>query len=472
MAGIAVALTAVLAGGRSGTADPNLPAPPRVERFLDLLREVSPLTGDLEASAFRRQRPPAAAEGSDRLDRLLGAPRTLYLAGGAEARLTIEGSGGTIVVPRPLAPDPRIAEDWAVVLEAVEHGDGEGEAIDLALSRIEQDPIAANDFRTHLLRGLVRYKRGESSALASFEEARRSAGNDVPSRTLAGLLHLRSGSPERAIEPLVEATRIAPRNTVVRALLADANLRAGRPAQAVRLLEPLVRADPDATRQRLLLARSLIAAHRPRAALVHLELVSGDAEIQYAADCLAARAHLALDAPERALERARSAALIRPKELPPGVFEVIALTRTGRLDEAAALTLALTKSHPEAPAVWRRRALVCEKRENLAEAETAARRWLSLSPGRHAPVLLLARILLEAGKPETAVPYLTDLLKRMPRLATAHRYLGNAHLAAGRTDAARECFRACLKIAPEAPAAKEVRKILEELDRGPTVAPR
>jgi len=462
---------------RPAVADPAVPGPARVERFLELLREASPLAGDLLAPAFRSSDTRSREEGADQLDRLLGAPRTLYLSGKAGGKLRVAGPGGTIVSPTPLPPSPAVKKDWDSVIAALSIASaagGEGE-VDHALRRILLDAIATKDARTHILVGLVRYSRGEAEAVESFEAARRASRNDVPSRILAGHLHLSSGHPEKAVPPLLEALKLAPRNPAVRELLAEADLRVGRVARAIRLLRGLVEAQPTAVRPRLLLVRSLLAARQPQAALDHLAAVEEPETadgLRFTVDCLAARAYLLLGKPEDAQVRARSAAKLRPEALQPRLLMVSALVASDRIEEAATRTRDLVAAFPSAAPAWRLRALVCEKRGEIPLAESAARRWLSLAPDGAEPVLVLSRILVAAGKPDEAVPLLLGVLGRAPRVAAAHRLLGAAHLAAGRKDEARKCFDAFLRAVPRGPVAAEVRKQLADLKQDQRARPK
>jgi tetratricopeptide (TPR) repeat protein len=458
---------------RTAAADPIRPDPEQVERFLELLREVSPLPGDLRTHAFRSSAPRTELEGADRLDRLLGEPRTLYLGGKDGARLEVAGPNGTVVLPVPVPPSPDVKEDWDAVIRALSSAsDGKVSATaDAALDRIRENEAAAGDARTVVLAGLVRYARGDAGAVESFESARRAAKGDVPSRLLAGFLHLSSGAPQKALEPLAEAARLAPRNPMIRELLAEANLRVGLIPRAIRLLEPLVEADPGAARPRLLLVRGLLLARRPREALDHLAKITGEASA-LEADCLAAHAHLLLGKPEAARVRALAAVERKPRALFPNVLLATALLGAGRIEEAMERTRDLVGAHPNAPAAWRLRAAAAEKRGESAVAEAAAARWRSLAPESIDAALALARIRTAAGRPDAAVPVLEGVLARQPRAAAAHRLLGAAHLAAGRRAEARESFEAFLRLVPKGPAAEAVRKRLAELQSPPKENPR
>jgi tetratricopeptide (TPR) repeat protein len=67
------------------------------------------------------------------------------------------------------------------------------------------------------------------------------------------------------------------------------------------------------------------------------------------------------------------------------------------------------------------------------------------------------------GKNDEAAAWFEKTLALDPKRAIAHANLGDAHLAAGRPDAARMAYEKYLELAPTARYASEVRKKLEGL---------
>ncbi len=154
----------------------------------------------------------------------------------------------------------------------------------------------------------------------------------------------------------------------------------GRWAAAVEALEPVVDADPERSDARVQLARALAGSGRIAEAVVMADAAVACSSLTVA-DFLALDGVLARMPPEEAARLGRKGAELFPRHVDVYLRWADALLRGGRREEAIeALTLGVETAHLAA-----------------------------------APVLALARLLSDAGRPGEAIGRLDVLLARDPK---------------------------------------------------------
>lgn len=101
--------------------------------------------------------------------------------------------------------------------------------------------------------------------------------------------------------------------------------------------------------------------------------------------------------------------------------------------------------------------------ERLAEAVGAAEKALELEPGSYQRIQTLVSIQIRAGQTDAAIDALQEFTRDHPGHAEAFLQLGQLAEQAGRIPLARLAYQRFVALAPEDPAADDVRQQLREL---------
>ncbi len=212
---------------------------------------------------------------------------------------------------------------------------------------------------------LDNYIEGVDAASADYQRAR---------ALLAG------GNAAEAEAAALSALEIRPEHLEAWIVLGAARNGLGRWAAAVEALEPVVDADPERSDARVQLARALAGSGRIAEAVVMADAAVACSSLTVA-DFLALDGVLARMPPEEAARLGRKGAELFPRHVDVYLRWADALLRGGRREEAIeALTLGVETAHLAA-----------------------------------APVLALARLLSDAGRPGEAIGRLDVLLARDPK---------------------------------------------------------
>ena len=105
--------------------------------------------------------------------------------------------------------------------------------------------------------------------------------------------------------------------------------------------------------------------------------------------------------------------------------------------------------NPDQPEVHYRLGVIYKSEDDLEKALVHVEKAKELNKNLHPADIMTANIYREMGKPDKAIPILSDLIKAKPfgiNLADVHVDLGLAYEAQGKNDLAKEEWEAALKI--------------------------
>ncbi|MGH9670995.1 MAG: tetratricopeptide repeat protein [Terriglobales bacterium] len=276
------------------------------------------------------------------------------------------------------------------------------------------DPKSA-DARADLAYGLMQQRRWPES-LAAARSALALDPNHIAANAYAGHILVQSGGDvSEAIASLERAASRSPDDVDVRIDLLNANLqrhelgRAGMDLRVLRLLLPY-----------------------------------GDARLAYEEGLLQAeQGNL-----EIAIERFRRALAADAKLNAARHSLGLALAQTGRWQEAIKLLGPLSQAEPQSFAIAYFHALALHNAQR-AEAETEARRAVTLRPQSAEGQALLGIILASQGKKEEAIPYLRRARELDPANFVATFALGRLLSDGGQMEEGLALLREAIKQAPE-----------------------
>ncbi|HSA20905.1 MAG TPA: tetratricopeptide repeat protein, partial [Myxococcota bacterium] len=451
---------AVAAAEQALADDPGLSA--CWSLLVELQRErLAP--AELRELLLRWARSPGAGE--RRADLWLEIAELARAAG--EPRAHLEALRGAVEAA------PERLEAWRRLAAALAE-QGPVDAWAQALQRcfeLEPQPVERAELAFQLGR-LVEERRADAAGAAEHYARCLDLDPEHPGALLAlARHHLRLGGDEEAERLLVRlASQGEPRAEVL-LLRAEVAERLQRPAEALEHLRRAAALSPDDRRTAQRLAASLAAAGREAEALAALErlvalhagpdgtqaLAAVWAELEGVAGPVAWRARVA-----RELVRLGPAAGAEPAGR---WLERADRLQAGGEPAAAAEALARAVEQEGAHRFAALRRLASLQREALGDAAAAARsleQALALEPESQEVLLELAELALSTGQAAQAATWLERLLARAPRgeRAAAALRLGDARLAQGRPDLAREAWE---RVLAEEPAREDVWRRLEAL---------
>ncbi len=268
---------------------------------------------------------------------------------------------------------------------------------------------------------LITAQRGEvGKAVAMLEEVRGIDPGEVQARQALTRYYLSAGRYAAAAQIAQEAVVAAPDNTTALTLLIRSRLASSAPEQALTAARQLVKLTPDSPQALLELANVQLQLNRFDEARRLLNQAAG--------------------AGDQAGRREAHAAL--------GRLEL----RLGNTREALKAAKLLGEQHPDTHYGDELAGDVYLQQRRFSQAEAAHRS--ALDKGRSAQLARkLAHTQLVAGHPDQAVTTLAPWLVEHPADAGLHMTLAQAHMAAGRDDAATQTYRDVIALQPENAAA-------------------
>ncbi len=281
---------------------------------------------------------------------------------------------------------------------------------------------------------LHRLRQDAAAALASFEEARRLDGDDVPTLAWLGQLYVAQGRAQTGVPLLERVLALQPSSALARAGLGRAALDERRYADAVRHLEAALVAEPSALALHYPLATAYRGLGDARKADAHLRLFK---------DVPVAPSDPLMDDVGRLLQTSLDYTVRGTRALDARRWaDAIGLFQRG-LELAPAdpilhlnLGTALYLSGETAPAV--------------AQFEEAVR----ILPGYPKAHFNLGVIFDAAGRDDEAVAHLTRAVAGDPGLTDARLTLADALRRTGRAEAALRHYEAILRDDPNASQAR------------------
>ncbi|KQW43193.1 MULTISPECIES: XrtA/PEP-CTERM system TPR-repeat protein PrsT [unclassified Roseateles] len=270
------------------------------------------------------------------------------------------------------------------------------------------------------LAGMIEYERGAYlQAAAHLGKAVAGASSPVAVRTLLARSLLRAGDPRKAltaVQPLLDAK--TPPAPEVYSVAADAYLQSGNAVEAKKMYALAVKANPKDSRGRTALALVDLDAGRTEQAMAELKSVAVDDDSAQAE-----------------------------------VLMLMNYLRANQLDKATQVLETLEKKQPDKPIAPYFHARV----EMMRGQQQKAREWLEVSAKR-APTYLpavaaLAKLDIDAGKPQAAVARYEKLVASDALSVPALMGLVEARVAAGVKPAEiRTQLEAAIKQFPESDA--------------------
>lgn len=162
--------------------------------------------------------------------------------------------------------------------------------------------------------------------------------------------------------------------------------------------------------------------------------------------------HAALQAHDRALERARELHALAPDDLEGRFYLAKAEFSAGNLARSQELIAALAATAANQSAAFQfLRGTVCAAQQQFAEAETAFRAAVGGDPQYGAAWENLGHIQRQRGDADQARASLTRAVRLLPQSKDAWTALGHLHHTAGAMADARTCFERALSLDANAP---------------------
>lgn len=387
------------------------------------------------------------------------------------------------------------------------HGQPERAEAELVTAvRLHPEDIVAR--RAYL--DLLREQHGAEHAVAEIERLIEADPDALPLRFELGRIHLDNENWDAAREVLGEIRDSVPGRSSValaaRTRLAVAAARTGRVDEALRLIDAVL-ADNPRDREALLLRGTLqLNAGNARAAIADFRMVQRVAGEDPNLRRLLARAHLANDEDELAIDQLRKAVANAPDDprlrqdlaelyleldhvdgaidelnaalrLSGDDFEVVRLrcrahARAGAWQAALRDALRLQELRPESASGFHQAGLI---QLELNDADAARRDFtaaLEREPDAVQPLTMLVRLYRDQDQPASALSLLRETLGRYPGHYAAHQLLGELLLETGAPDEARRHFESAIAARPswETPYANLARVLLASGDSAAAAA--
>jgi tetratricopeptide (TPR) repeat protein len=332
------------------------------------------------------------------------------------------------------------------------------QAIRNALSAWDDEPrwhfLAAEIF---LGRGLQGDLIDQDEAFSHLEKAIRLDPRYAPPYLLLGQLYLDRGMIDNTIQVCEEATRHSPDEPGIWGLLAQAYLNRGNLEQAASFADRAIALTPDEIRY--LVLRGEIAleagdgqvAHNQALAALESDPNNPDAML------LTARALLALDQPEEALDVLDKAVQFVSQPLPLHLERVRLLNRTQGMEIAYQSIQDLNQDHPDEPRVL---ALLAEILASAGEQDGAIRvAQRALRMNGEAAILplkeqaelhfILGKLLRQGGQLDQSIHHLSEAARLTPQSVKIYLELGHANRERRQYSEAIEAYQEAAKTAPE-----------------------
>jgi len=287
---------------------------------------------------------------------------------------------------------------------------------------------------THLLAGRVALaKRDFASATSEFRRALQAAPGDARARLLLGAALFGQGSLEQATAELESLVAAAPESMAARRLLAEVYLAQNRPAEARKLLSaPSGGAGPDAASE-WLMGQALLQSGDTGAGIAYLAKSAAVEPQNWRRQADLAAAYIAAGEREEAL-----ATLDRIPADAGGTRRSTLLVLANVLGSDPAHGTAaidrLVSDHGKDPVVLALSGTYLASAGDLGRARELLGRAIDLDPSAPGARLALARVEVQAGRPEAADAQLRAILKSSP--ANQGAYLALSELASMRGDRA------------------------------------
>jgi tetratricopeptide (TPR) repeat protein len=305
-------------------------------------------------------------------------------------------------------PDPALDLDREIV------------AAETALRENERE-IAESHYRSALLEGFLLIGSLEAAgqrlpeARAAFERASGAAVETRRALESLALVLLQSGEPGRAVDVLARVVARNPKDLDARRLLVQARIANGQPEAAVQDLEEARAAAPDDLELAFMLATGYLRLKKPEAAAPLLARIAKERPIPQT-HVLIGRAYRDAGEYDRARAELQEALKLDPKVRRAHYY----LGMVGVLDQGVA---------------------------KLEEAIGEFEQELKLAPEDPLTNLRLGMALVEAQRPEAALPHLELAVRAEPVPADAFHYLGRCQLALERPADARVALARALQLA-------------------------
>ncbi len=250
-----------------------------------------------------------------------------------------------------------------------------------------------------------------------LERARRANPSSTSTLALLSRAHLRAGDAEKALQLADEAQRRNPDNAEILDVLAAAQMAAGRPADALGTYSKLALQDPKSAPSLYLLANAQLANNNTAGATITL------------------RKALGIDP------------AFPPALLLLGSIELGA----GRLPNATRIAQELQQRFPGLAAAYVLEADALRKLNQGEKALALYRTALQRGDRSASTAIKTHMTMIDLGRRAEADAMLMQFAQANPNEASVHAYLADAHLSAGRFDAAADYYQRVLAQQPDSP---------------------
>ena len=258
---------------------------------------------------------------------------------------------------------------------------------------------------------------------------------------------------------------VNPASAAAACCLGELEAAAGRHAAAVALFRRSLGEHPEIVELPVALANSLVAlGELPEARQTLAEAARRFPESPVVEEDLG---HVCerLGATDEAIEHYRRAVQLPPEDPARRLLLGRLLESSGRLTEARFEYETTAKLCPNLAAVHYRLANIAQAENNLPEAIAEYEAAILAAPDYAEAHANLGVALMAAGKIDAAIEHERTVLRLDPRLPPAHFHLARALETQGRrAEAVAEYRRALGPLSPDAPMAREIRRLLERHD--------
>jgi putative PEP-CTERM system TPR-repeat lipoprotein len=260
---------------------------------------------------------------------------------------------------------------------------------------------------------LLDFTQGKyAAAQDNLQKVLRSAPEHMPSILLAGAVELNLGATQQAEQHLRKYLEANPDNLYARKLLAQALLKSAQPGDAAEALAPALK---DASQDPQLLAlagESYMRARDFGKASSYFEQASALAPKMAVLHTSLGLARLGQGERDKGVSELELAAQLDPKSPQAGLALIQAELNLKHYDKALAAAQALEKQQPDNPQVQNLKGVVYVSKGDAASARAAFDKALALQPAFFPAVANLARLDMQAKKPDAARQRFQALLEK------------------------------------------------------------
>lgn len=346
------------------------------------------------------------------------------------------------------SPERSHQERFAPVAQSLEKAENELSA------NLEANP---KDAALLSSRGLLRLQLDkQSEALADLREAVEAAPTSAQFEINLAYGLLLSQKFQESITVARKAVALEDRSYAAHGLLGRALMAGGGPSkEGIEQVQRSLELFPDQTDLRFELVNALRQEKDFPAAAVQLrilkdELPTGDARLEYAQGMLSAD----LGYPEAAVVSFRRALQVNPNSQIVRQDLAAALVRIGKWSEAAKILGPLAISQPTSYQVAYLNALALQNSQHPKEAETEARRAVTLDANSADAHTLLGLTLSSLNRFDEAISELARAAEIAPDSFDAQFYLGRTRFAQSDTAGAAAALQKAVTLRPEDPEAR------------------